>query len=47
MACRLMLGERLEDLDLPADPMRGGHVSVKEAVLPFDRVAGSDAVLGP
>ncbi len=47
MACRLMLGERLEDLDLPADPMRGGHVSVKEAVLPFDRFAGSDAVLGP
>ena len=47
MACRLMLGERLEDLDLPADPMGGGHVSVKEAVLPFDRFAGSDAVLGP
>jgi carbamoyl-phosphate synthase large subunit len=47
MACRLMLGERLEDLDLPAEPMAGGHVSVKEAVLPFDRFAGSDAVLGP
>jgi carbamoyl-phosphate synthase large subunit len=47
MACRLMLGERLEDLDLPSDPMAGGHVSVKEAVLPFDRFAGSDAVLGP
>ena len=47
MACRIMLGERLEDLDLPADPMRGDHVSVKEAVLPFDRFAGSDAVLGP
>jgi carbamoyl-phosphate synthase large subunit len=47
MACRLMLGERLEDLDLPADPMAGGHVSVKEAVMPFDRFAGSDAVLGP
>ena len=47
MACRLMLGERLDDLDLPAEPMAGGHVSVKEAVLPFDRFAGSDAVLGP
>jgi carbamoyl-phosphate synthase large subunit len=47
MACRLMLGERLEDLDLPAEPMAGGHVSVKEAVMPFDRFAGSDAVLGP
>jgi len=47
MACRLMLGERLSDLDLPADPMRGDHVSVKEAVLPFDRFDGSDALLGP
>jgi carbamoyl-phosphate synthase large subunit len=27
--------------------MGGGHVSVKEAVLPFDRFAGSDAILGP
>ena len=25
----------------------GEHVSVKEAVLPFDRIAGADAVLGP
>jgi carbamoyl-phosphate synthase large subunit len=47
MACRIMLGERISDLDLPADPMAGDHVSVKEAVLPFDRFEGSDAVLGP
>jgi carbamoyl-phosphate synthase large subunit len=47
MACRIMLGAKLRDLDLPADPMAGGHVSVKEAVLPFDRLAGSDALLGP
>jgi carbamoyl-phosphate synthase large subunit len=47
MACRIMLGERLADLDLPEDPMGGGHVSVKEAVLPFDRFEGADAVLGP
>jgi carbamoyl-phosphate synthase large subunit len=47
MACRVMLGERLTALDLPAEPMRGGHVSVKEAVLPFDRFEGTDAVLGP
>src|SRR4051794_37235000 len=47
IACRVMLGERLADLDLPADPMRAGHVSVKEAVLPFDRFEGADAVLGP
>ncbi len=47
MACRLMLGERIADLALPEDPMRGDHVSVKEAVLPFDRFDGSDALLGP
>src|SRR3954452_25059281 len=47
MACRVMLGEKIADLDLPADPMACGHVSVKEAVLPFDRFEGSDAVLGP
>ena len=27
--------------------MRADHVSVKEAVLPFDRFEGSDAILGP
>jgi carbamoyl-phosphate synthase large subunit len=47
MACRIMLGERLADLDLPGEPMASDHVSVKEAVLPFDRLEGSDAVLGP
>ncbi|HEX8102206.1 MAG TPA: carbamoyl-phosphate synthase large subunit [Solirubrobacteraceae bacterium] len=46
VACRVMLGERLADMDLPADPA-GDHVSVKEAVLPFDRFTGSDALLGP
>jgi len=47
LACRLMLGERLDDLDLPSEAMPSDHVSVKEAVLPFDRFAGSDALLGP
>jgi carbamoyl-phosphate synthase large subunit len=47
MACRLMLGERIADLALPADPMGCDHVSVKEAVLPFDRFEGADAILGP
>jgi carbamoyl-phosphate synthase large subunit len=47
MACRIVLGARLGDLDLPPDAMPTGHVSVKEAVLPFDRFEGSDAVLGP
>ncbi len=45
IACRLMLGQRLADQDLPATPT--DHVSVKEAVLPFARFAGADAVLGP
>jgi carbamoyl-phosphate synthase large subunit len=46
VACRLMLGERLADidLDLPANP---GHVAVKEAVLPFGRFPLADARLGP
>jgi carbamoyl-phosphate synthase large subunit len=47
MACRVMLGEKIADLGLPADPMACDHVSVKEAVMPFDRFEGSDAVLGP
>jgi carbamoyl-phosphate synthase large subunit len=46
VACRLMLGERLADMDigLPASP---GHVSVKEAVLPFGRFPAADSLLGP
>jgi carbamoyl-phosphate synthase large subunit len=47
MACRLMLGERLEDLGLPPEAMPTGHISVKEAVLPFDRFTGTDALLSP
>jgi carbamoyl-phosphate synthase large subunit len=46
LACRIVLGERLADLDLPADTSNG-HVCVKEAVLPFDRFAGADSLLGP
>jgi carbamoyl-phosphate synthase large subunit len=46
LACRVMLGERLATMGLPDDPC-GNHVSVKEAVLPFDRFSGTDALLGP
>jgi carbamoyl-phosphate synthase large subunit len=46
LACRVMLGERLAAMDLPDEPT-GGHISVKEAVMPFDRFAGADALLGP
>jgi carbamoyl-phosphate synthase large subunit len=50
LACRIMLGERISELGLPQERQGmgfGNHVSVKEAVLPFDRFDGSDAVLGP
>jgi len=47
MACRVMLGETLPELGLVADPMSAGHISVKEAVLPFNRFSGSDSLLGP
>ena len=46
LACRIMLGERVADLDLPDTPSCG-HVCVKEAVLPFGRFAGADSLLGP
>jgi carbamoyl-phosphate synthase large subunit len=45
LACRLMLGDSLAAIELPS--MHNGHVSVKEAVLPFARFAGADSVLGP
>ncbi|HTA14776.1 MAG TPA: carbamoyl-phosphate synthase large subunit, partial [Solirubrobacteraceae bacterium] len=50
LACRIMLGERIADLGLPCEREGlgfGDHVSVKEAVLPFDRFDGSDSLLGP
>ncbi len=50
LACRIMLGEPISALGLPAERQGvgfGEHVSVKEAVLPFDRFEGSDALLGP
>jgi carbamoyl-phosphate synthase large subunit len=46
VACRVILGEPLSGQDLPREPS-GGHVSVKEAVLPFRRLHGADALLGP
>jgi carbamoyl-phosphate synthase large subunit len=46
LACQVLLGERLGNLQLPADTSNG-HVCVKEVVLPFDRFAGADSLLGP
>jgi carbamoyl-phosphate synthase large subunit len=52
LACRVMLGQRLADV-VPASMREdasvsgGGHVCVKEAVLPFSRFEGADTLLGP
>ena len=47
LACRILLGERIADLDLPPEGTTCRHVCVKEAVLPFSRFAGADSLLGP
>jgi carbamoyl-phosphate synthase large subunit len=45
-ACRVAAGERLADLDLPHG-QAPAEISVKSAVLPFQRFPGADPVLGP
>ncbi len=45
LAARVMAGEKLRDLDVPAEPPVAG-VAVKEAVFPFDRF-DVDILLGP
>ncbi len=50
VAARVMVGATLAELraeGLLREPCSGGHVSVKEAVLPFNRFPDVDAVLGP
>ena len=47
IAARIMAGEKLADLHLPADDREFGYFCVKEAVMPFGRFPGSDVVLGP
>ncbi len=55
VAARVMAGETLADLRAAGlvpdlDAIRGprpAHIAVKEAVLPFDRFPGVDALLGP
>jgi carbamoyl-phosphate synthase large subunit len=41
-----MAGETLESLRLTEEPMPK-HIAVKEAVLPFEKFAGTDTILGP
>ena len=50
IAARVMVGASLAELraeGLLLDPVEGGYVSVKEAVLPFSRFPGVDTLLGP
>ncbi len=50
VAARVMAGSSLAELraeGLLFDPVGGGHVSVKEAVLPFSRFPEADTLLGP
>jgi carbamoyl-phosphate synthase large subunit len=50
VAARVMLGATLAELreeGVLRPPTTGGHISVKEAVLPFDRFPDVDSVLGP
>jgi carbamoyl-phosphate synthase large subunit len=55
LAARLMLGTTLADLrregvlpeGVPEPALEGGHVAVKEAVLPFSRFPEVDTILGP
>jgi carbamoyl-phosphate synthase large subunit len=49
-AARIMVGATIEELreeGVLRPPVEGGHVSVKEAVLPFNRFPDVDTVLGP
>ncbi|HEX2698998.1 MAG TPA: carbamoyl-phosphate synthase large subunit [Acidimicrobiales bacterium] len=50
VASRVMAGATLAELRIEGllrDPVDGGHVSVKEAVLPFSRFPDVDTMLGP
>ena len=46
LATQIMLGNKLKDLQ-PGKDRKGGYVSVKEAVFPFNRFPGVDILLGP
>ncbi|MGD9305540.1 MAG: carbamoyl-phosphate synthase large subunit, partial [Desulfobacterales bacterium] len=46
LATKVMLGRSLEELGLTQERLPQ-HISVKEAVLPFDRFPGVDVLLGP
>jgi carbamoyl-phosphate synthase large subunit len=46
MAARIMSGKTLQDLNYNHEVIPN-HIAVKEAVLPFEKFAGTDPILGP
>lgn len=46
LAARIMSGKTLAELDFTSEIIPT-HISVKEAVLPFEKFAGTDTILGP
>ena len=46
VATKVMLGHSLKELGVTSE-WRPGHISVKEAVFPFNRFPGVDTILGP
>jgi carbamoyl-phosphate synthase large subunit len=46
LASRIMAGHTLESLGFTQEPIPQ-HIAVKEAVLPFEKFAGTDTILGP
>jgi carbamoyl-phosphate synthase large subunit len=46
LAARIMVGRKLKDLGLTAEVLPK-HISVKEAVFPFNKFPGVDTLLGP
>jgi carbamoyl-phosphate synthase large subunit len=46
LATKVMLGKTLQELGF-TEPIRPRHISVKEAVFPFNRFPGVDILLGP
>ncbi|RQD82803.1 MAG: carbamoyl-phosphate synthase large subunit [Methanocalculus sp. MSAO_Arc2] len=45
IAARIMLGEKIRDMGYQEQEIR--HVAVKEVLLPFNKLPGVDAILGP
>jgi carbamoyl-phosphate synthase large subunit len=46
IATKVMIGKTLEELGF-TEPVRPGHISVKESVFPFNRFPNADLILGP